>query len=83
MTAEDVKYSFERVIDPKMESPYAGDWAALDHVEVTDELSGVIVLKEFSATLWTTSLTNNAGMIVCKKAVEALPDKKFTTEVPA
>ena len=31
--------------DPKMESPYAGDWAALDHVEVKDDKSGVIVLK--------------------------------------
>jgi len=83
VTAEDVKYSFERIIDAALESPYAGDWAALDHVEVSDELSGVIVLKEYSATLWTIPLPNNAGAIVCKKAVEALPDRKFTTEVPA
>jgi peptide/nickel transport system substrate-binding protein len=83
LTAEDVKYSFERVIDPALEAPYAGDWAALDHVEVTDELSGVIVLKEYSATIWATALPSNSGCIVCKKAVEALPEKKFTTEVPA
>ncbi len=83
MTAEDVKYSFERIIDPKMESPYAGDWAALDHVEVTDKYSGVLVLKDFSPTVWTIAIPGNSGIIVCKKAVEALPEKKFTTEVPA
>ena len=37
VTAEDVKYSFERIAGltkPKLESPYAGDWATLDHVQV-------------------------------------------------
>jgi len=83
LTAEDVKYSFERVIDPEMQSPYAGDWAALDHVDIVDSYSGIIVLKEFSATLWTISLPGWTGLIVCKKAVEALPQKRFTTEIPA
>lgn len=83
MTAEDVKFSFERIIDPAMESPYSGNWAALDHVEVTGSHSGVIVLKEYSATLWTISLPSSSGYIVCKKAVEALPEKKYTIEAPA
>ena len=39
-----------------MESPYAGDWAALDHVEVKDEKSGVIVLKEPFPPLWNVGL---------------------------
>jgi peptide/nickel transport system substrate-binding protein len=83
LTAEDVKYSYERIADPAMESPYSGNWAALDHVEVTGSHSGVIVLKEFSATLWTIALPGSSGYIVCKKAVEALPEKKYTTEAPA
>jgi peptide/nickel transport system substrate-binding protein len=66
-----------------MESPYAGDWAALDHVEVTDKHSGVLVLKDFSPTVWTIAIPGNSGCIVCKAAVDALPEKKFTTEVPA
>ena len=45
MTAEDVKFSIERVADPANESPYAGDWAALKEVEVKDTLSGIIHLK--------------------------------------
>lgn len=83
MTAEDVKYSFERVIDPKMQSPYASDWSTLDHVEVVDDRTGVIVLKSYSATLWTIGLPGWSGLIVCKKAVEALPEKRYTTQIPA
>lgn len=83
LTAEDVKYSYERIADPALASPYAGNWAALDHVEVTGPYSGVIVLKEYFAPLWTIALPGSSGFIVCKKAVEALPEKKYTTEVPA
>ena len=36
LTAEDVKFSFERIADPKNESPYRDDWAVLDRVEVKD-----------------------------------------------
>ena len=83
LTAEDVKYSFERIADPQSKSPYATDWSALDHVEITDSHSGVIVLKEYFAPLWTSTLPEASGLIVCKKAVEALPGKKFTTSFPA
>lgn len=83
LTAEDVKFSFERIADPANKSPYQSDWAALDHVEITDTHSGVIVLKEYFAPLWSTTLPTGSGRIVSKKAVEALPDKKFTTTIPA
>lgn len=83
MTAEDVKYSFERIADPKLKSPYAGDWSSLDHVEVADKYSGIIILKEYFAPLWSTTLPEGTGKIVCRKAVEALPDKRFKTEIPA
>jgi peptide/nickel transport system substrate-binding protein len=82
MTAEDVKYSFERIADPKNESPYKDDWAVLDRVEVADKLSGTIVLKEYFAPLWTSTLTEGSGKIICKAAVEKAGGK-FTTEIPA
>jgi peptide/nickel transport system substrate-binding protein len=82
VTADDVKFSYERMADPKMESPYAGDWAALDHVEVKDDRSGVIVLKQPSAPLWFTTLLFGSGCIVSRKAVEAAGGK-FETTVPA
>ena len=83
LTAEDVKFSFERIADPANKSPYHDDWSALDHVEVTGPYTGTIKLKQFFAPLWSTTLPVGSGRIVCKKAVEALPDKKFTTSVPA
>jgi peptide/nickel transport system substrate-binding protein len=82
MTAEDVKFSYERIADPAKESPYKDDWAVLDNVEVKDALSGVIHLKEPFAPLWTSTLPTGSGLIVSKKAVEAAGGK-FEATVPA
>lgn len=82
ITAEDVKFSFERVIDPALESPVAGDWGPLSHVEVEDKLSGVVVLKEPFQPLWTVALPYGVGHIVSKKAVEAAGGGKFTMDPP-
>ncbi len=82
VTAEDVKYSYERIADPKNESPYKDDFAVLDRVEVTDKYSGTIVLKEYFAPLWASTLPEGSGKIVCKAAVEKAGGT-FTTEIPA
>ncbi len=82
MTAEDVKFSFERIADPANESPYLTDWITLDRVEVTDTYSGVIVLNEPFAPLWWSTLPYSSGNIVSKKAVEAVGGE-FEMEVPA
>lgn len=70
LTAEDVKFSYERMIDPKLNAVYASDWAALDHVEVTGKYTGKIILKEPSAPLWISTLPGTSGYILSKKAVE-------------
>lgn len=67
MTAEDVKFSFERVI--AHDSPVKGDWGPLDHVEIEDDYTGVIVLKKPFEPLWNITLPYGAGHIVSKKAV--------------
>jgi peptide/nickel transport system substrate-binding protein len=82
LTAEDVKYSFERMADPENESPYRDDWAVLDRVEIKDPYNGTIVLKEPFAPLWTISLVRGSGSILSKKAMESVGGK-FTTEPPA
>ncbi len=82
VTAEDVKFSFERVADPANKSAWAYAFDALDKVEVTGDRSGIIHLKSPSAPFWVTTLPYYMGHIVCKKAVEAAGGK-FTTEVPA
>ena len=72
LTADDVKFSFERIIDPAQKSPEADTWAALDHVEVIDPYTAKLVLKNPSASLFTSALPLNAGFIVSKKAVEKM-----------
>ena len=83
ITARDVKYSYERIADPEMASPYAEDWSALKEVEVNDDRGGTIVLNEPYAPLWTTTMPSGRGMIVCKEAVEALDGKRYEAEPPA
>jgi peptide/nickel transport system substrate-binding protein len=73
LTAEDVKYSYERIAgltDPPLESTYAGDWAALEEVEVTGDHSGVIRLSEPYAPLITNTLAGSSGMVISKEAAE-------------
>jgi len=79
MTAEDVKYSFHRIIDPKMKNPYAGDWAMLDHVEVKSKYVGIIHLKQAFAPLWNIGLPGPTGLIYSKKAMETV-DGKMTVD---
>lgn len=81
MTAEDVKFSFERIADPKIESPYAGDWSALKEVEVTGKLSGRIHLKNQYVPLWSTTLPNTSGIILSQKAVADVGGKIGTAPV--
>lgn len=80
VTAEDVKFSYERIADPARKAEYRTDWDSLDHVEVTDAHSGVIVMKRPFAPLWTSTLPTASGLILCKKAVESLPDKRITLD---
>ncbi len=79
VTAEDVKFSFERIASPALDSPWRYAFDALDRVEVTDERSGVIGLKHPYAPLLASSLPFWTGRIVCKAAVEKAGGR-FTTD---
>lgn len=81
MTAEDVKFSFERIIDEKLESTNKPDMSALDHVEVTGERTGTVVLKNAFQPLWSITLPYIVGNIVSKKAVEAAGGRMETKPV--
>ena len=71
MTAEDVKFSFERIVDEQLESTNKPDWGPLDHVEVTGERTGTIVLKKPFQPLWSITLPYITGNIVSKRAFTA------------
>ncbi|MGF1525470.1 MAG: ABC transporter substrate-binding protein [Candidatus Competibacterales bacterium] len=70
ITAEDVKFSFERIVDPATESPNKPDMGSLAGVEIEDTYSGVIVLNEPFAPLLNIALPYITGTIVCKRAWE-------------
>ena len=78
VTAEDVKFSFERML----KSDWAARYPTLEKVDVKDKLSGVIVLKSPFAATFLMGIASESGSIVPKAAVEKLTDQKFTTELP-
>ncbi len=72
MTAEDVKYSFDRILDPNLgalgnSSSYAGD---IDTVEVVDDYTVKITLKNINAP-FLANLSSSYCSIVDKDVVEA------------
>jgi peptide/nickel transport system substrate-binding protein len=79
ITAEDVKFSFERML----KSDWASRFPTLDHVEVKDKQNGVVVLSKPFAATFLMGISSESGTIVPKAKVEALKDKKFSTELPA
>ncbi len=81
LTTEDVKYSYERFIDPDLAADYADDWATLDYVEVIDDYNGIIHLKEPYAPLWNSTMPVNSGNIISKKFVEEVGLEGFATNI--
>ncbi len=77
-TAEDVKYSLERMLV----SDWKDKWLALDSVELTGKYSGTIKLKHPSPAIWLTTIAAGAGCLVCKAATESVGGQ-YTTEIPA
>ena len=74
LTADDVKFSFERFREklPSGKLPtQSKDWDALDHVEVSDKYSGRIILKSPAPALWLVVLPDISGCLISKKALEA------------
>jgi peptide/nickel transport system substrate-binding protein len=81
LTAEDVKYSYERFTDPDLAAAYADDWATLDYVEVIDDYNGIIHLTEPFAPLWSSTLPVGSGTIVPKAWIEEIGLEPFATHI--
>lgn len=80
VTAEDVKFSFERIRGS--DSAWAYQFEKLDQVEVTDARSGIIRLTAPYAPFPVIALPYYGGHIVSKNAVERVGGS-YTTENPA
>jgi peptide/nickel transport system substrate-binding protein len=82
LTAEDVKFSYERFIttgDDGSKAAYADDWAALDHVEVTGKYTGRILFKNPAPAIFVIGICDGSGGLLSKKATTELGDKIATT----
>ncbi|MDX2156664.1 MAG: ABC transporter substrate-binding protein [Hyphomicrobiaceae bacterium] len=75
LTAEDVKFSFDRVLDPKGGSKYTGQLAGLVKTEAPAPDTVVLTLDK-PASGFTHKLTAfNQGWIVSKKAIQEMGEK--------
>jgi peptide/nickel transport system substrate-binding protein len=81
MTADDVRFSFERILDPAMHALNLPDLGPLDHVEVHDRYSGTFVLRAPYAAFLTVGLAGPNGAILSRKAVTSAGGR-FTTDPP-
>ena len=66
LTTDDVKYSFERML----KTVWSARWPTLDHVDVKDKYSGVIVLKAPFDGTFLMGVASESGSIVPKAATE-------------
>lgn len=72
LTAEDVKFSMERLVDPNVGSPFRKNLAAIENVTVVDPYTVKIKTKNVVPDLPALLVDYQAGYVVCKKAVEKL-----------
>jgi peptide/nickel transport system substrate-binding protein len=81
LTAEDVKFTYERFKpgDEGKKVAYADDWAALDHVEVTGKYTGRILFKNPAPAIFVIGICDGSGGLLSKKATTELGDKIATT----
>lgn len=79
VTAEDVKFSIERQLDPQLASLVASNLEDVDHVEIVDTYTAKIVLSAPSAPFLSKIVLGRgmAGGIVSKRAAEELGNETY------
>jgi peptide/nickel transport system substrate-binding protein len=75
LSSEDVKFTLERVLDPKGGSKYTAQLAGLTKIETPDPQTIVLTLDKPSGGFLHKLTAFNQGWIVSKKAVQELGDK--------
>ncbi|MCG8543394.1 MAG: ABC transporter substrate-binding protein, partial [Alphaproteobacteria bacterium] len=77
LTADDVKFSLERVLDPDTKSRYAGQLTGVVGVDAVDKHTVKVKLDKPNAGLLNKLTAFNQGWIVSRKAVNKIGDKKY------
>lgn len=81
LTAEDVKYSYERVLDPKTASRYKGEFKLVEAIEVVSPHVVRIRLRAKYPGFLNKVAAYNQGFIVSRKAMEKLGEQYATNPV--
>ena len=71
-TAEDVKFSIDRILDPEAGMPVRKNLAAIDSVSIVDTHTVQIKTKKPTPDLPDLMINDRMGFIICKKAFEKL-----------
>lgn len=71
LTAEDVKFTFERMMDPESGSPWTSQFEPIDSIEATDERTVTFTMKEPYGPFLATLSSNYAAIL------PNLPDTDF------
>ncbi|HEY7036863.1 MAG TPA: ABC transporter substrate-binding protein [Thermomicrobiales bacterium] len=74
VVAADVKYSYERLVDPKTASPSASTLASMASVEAPDNYTVVLTLKAKDASILANLGADASCIIIPKEVVEANGD---------
>lgn len=74
LTAEDVKFTFERILEPDSGSPWRAKYSIIETIEVIDDYTVKITLNTLDPFFELKLIGYHGGQIVSKKAVEELGD---------
>ena len=76
-TADDVKFSFERVKDPKKPTPYAGQFDTISAIDAVDPLTVRITLSQPNPGILPKLAAFNQGWVVSRRAVTTIGDDRY------
>jgi peptide/nickel transport system substrate-binding protein len=81
VTADDVKFSFERCAGLTKSTPastYTADWSGLKEVKVTGKYTGTIIFDKFFAPFLGSTLPLSSAHVLSRKAVDKLGENHGT-----
>ena len=81
LTADDVKYSYDRVLDPATASRYKGEFKLVETIEAVDPHTVRIRLKSKYPGFLNKVSGYNQGFVVSRKAMEKLGDQYATNPI--
>ena len=77
-TAEDVKFSLERILDPKTAAPYRMYYEGIESIQVVDPLNVKIKLKKYDS-MFLFNMARGDAVIVPRQAVDKLKSQPIGT----